>query len=136
VEPVKTRPTSKNVGLKYGFRSGLEVNIAKQLEAQGIDPCYETLRIKYVEPASNHTYTPDFPLPNGIIIESKGRFLPNDRKKHLWVKEQHPGLDIRFVFSNSNRPINKGSKTTYAAWCEKHGFKYADKLIPQAWIDE
>ena len=58
------------------------------------------------------TYTPDFELPNGIIIESKGRFVAADRKKHLLVQKQHPELDIRFVFSNSKAKISKGSKTT------------------------
>tara|TARA_R110001606_G_scaffold60362_2_gene142301 strand:+ start:1387 stop:1647 length:261 start_codon:yes stop_codon:yes gene_type:complete len=80
------------------------------------------------------TYTPDFELPNGIIIESKGRFVSADRKKHLKVKEQYPKLDIRFVFSNSRGKINKGSKTTYAMWCDKYGFKYADKEIPEKWL--
>jgi len=66
------------------FRSGLEYEVAKQLEDEGI--AYE--------------------------------------------------LDIRFVFSNSRNKLNKKSKTTYADWCDKHGFKWADKQIPKSWIDE
>ena len=87
-------------------------------------------------PASNHTYTPDFQLPNGIIIETKGRFVASDRKKHLLVKKQHPELDIRFIFQNAKGRINKGSKTTYADWCVKNGFLYADKEIPYEWFKE
>ena len=94
---------------------------------------YEEFKIKY-EVHETRTYTPDFELPNGIIIESKGRFVPADRKKHLLVKKQHPELDIRFVFSNSRAKINKGSKTTYGDWCDKNGFQYSDKLIPEGWI--
>ncbi|API58493.1 hypothetical protein BSL82_03555 [Tardibacter chloracetimidivorans] len=45
-------------------------------------------------------------------------------------------LDIRFVFSRSSSPIYKGSKTTLGAWCEKNGFLYADKTIPEEWIKE
>ena len=75
-------------------------------------------------------------LSNGIIVESKGRFVTADRKKHLLIKKQHPTLDIRFVFSNSKAKINKGSKTTYGDWCDKHGFLYADKLIPEEWLYE
>ena len=41
-------------------------------------------------------------LYNGIIIETKGRFTAADRRKHLLVRKQHPHLDIRFVFENSN----------------------------------
>ena len=125
-----------DVGLKLGFRSGLEETTAAQLIAAGVPVRYEETRLAYTKPATPSTYTPDFILPNGIIVETKGRFVPEDRKKHLLIKEQHPDLDIRFVFSRSSTRINKTSKTTYAAWCEKSGFKYADKRIPQAWIDE
>lgn len=97
---------------------------------------YETIKVRYERPATSHTYTPDFPLPNGIIVETKGLFSAEDRKKHLLVQAQHPELDIRFVFSNSRAKLYKGSPTTYAAWCEKNGFKYADKLIPRAWLQE
>ena len=97
----------------------------------------------YVEPASNHKYTPDFPVSfhaDGItprlVIETKGRFMPDDRAKHLLLKAQHPETEVRFVFSRSSAPLYKGSPTTYAMWCSKHGFTYADKRVPQAWIDE
>ncbi len=123
-------------GLAEGYRSGLEDKIAAQLRAGGIDPQYETLTIKYVKPERIAKYTPDFPLPNGIIIETKGRFVTADRQKHLLIKEQRPDLDIRFVFSNPKTRISKTSKTTYAMWCEKHGFKYAAKLIPDEWLKE
>lgn len=90
----------------------------------------------YTVPVSYHEYTPDFRLPNGIFIETKGRFVLEDRKKHVLIKQQHPELDIRFVFQNSKNKIRKGSPTTYADWCKKHGFLYADKTIPQEWLDE
>jgi len=119
--------------IKHGYRSGLEDNISKDLKERGVKFEYETFKIKY-EVQENRTYTPDFILPNGVIIESKGRFTTTDRKKHLLVKKQHPDLDIRFVFSNSKGKLYKGSKTTYADWCEKHGFMYADKRIPDEWV--
>jgi hypothetical protein len=75
-------------------------------------------------------------LENGIIIETKGRFLVADRKKHMLIKRQHPHLDIRFVFSNSKQKLNKASRTTYADWCNKNGFQYADKEIPVHWLKE
>ncbi len=120
-------------GRKYGYRSGLEDRISEQLTDLSVSFKYEEFKIKY-EVHEVRTYTPDFELPNGIIIESKGRFVAADRKKHLLVKKQHPKLDIRFVFSNSRAKISKGSKTTYAMWCEKNGFQYADKLIPKEWL--
>ena len=118
-----------------GYRSGLEVKVAKQLEEAGVKAEYETTKIKYhVE--EDRTYTPDFILPNGIVVETKGRFVLEDRKKHLLVKSQHPHLDIRFVFTNSKTKIRKGSPTSYADWCNKNGFTFSDKLIPKEWLNE
>ena len=119
------------------FRSGLEERIAKQLEDLGVSFDYETLTIHYTKPEEKGRYTPDFKLPNGIIIEGKGQFVTSDRKKHKIIrKEFGDKYDIRFVFSNSKQKIGKKSKTTYADWCERYGFKYADKEIPKSWIKE
>lgn len=127
---------ASQAGLKYGYRSGLEKRIQEQLNSLSVDYEYEKLKIEY-EVHEFRKYTPDFViLSNGIIIESKGRFVTADRKKHLLIKKQHPTLDIRFVFSNSKSKINKGSKTTYADWCNKHGFQWADKQIPKGWLNE
>jgi hypothetical protein len=120
--------------IKHGYRSGLEEKISEDLTKRAVKFEYETFKIKY-EVHENRTYTPDFILPNGVIIESKGRFTTEDRKKHLLVKKQHPNLDIRFVFSNSRNKIRKGSKTSYADWCDKNGFLYADKVIPTEWTE-
>ena len=122
-------------GLKHGYRSGLEDKVSKQLQESGVSFEYETLKIQY-EVNETRRYTPDFVLPNDIIIETKGRFVAADRKKHLLIQQQHPHLDIRFVFSNSRAKLSKGAKSTYAEWCEKHGFLYADKEIPQEWLSE
>jgi len=131
-----TKKSSKWVARKYGYKSGLEENISIQIESKGIVVQYESEKIPYTIPATQHTYNPDFRLPNGIIVETKGRFVAADRKKHQLVKEQHPELDIRFVFSNSKNKISKNSKTTYGIWCEKNGYKYADKEIPEEWFLE
>ncbi len=119
-----------------GFRSGLEEQVAKQLEAAGVEAGYETEKVLFIRPARSAKYTPDWILPNGIIVETKGRFKVEDRQKHIHIKQQHPNLDLRFVFSSSKGKISKGSKTTYAMWCEKHGFLYADKWIPEEWLKE
>lgn len=133
---LKKSKSSSNPGIRLGFRSGLEETVAGDLTRRGVPFTFEKLRVPYTTPAAPHKYTPDFQLPNGIVVETKGRFMPADRKKHLLVQEQHPELDIRFVFQRSKSPITKGSKTTYAMWSDKHGFKYADKVIPQRWIEE
>ena len=119
--------------LKHGYRSGLEESLDTVLKQKGIDGQYEQHKIEYTKPATQHTYTPDFRLPNGIYIETKGRFVLADRKKHLLIKQQFPELDIRFVFQNSRNKIRKGSKTTYGDWCTKNGFLFCDKEIPESW---
>ncbi len=128
--------TSNQIELQYGFRSGLEATIAAKLRTQGVKFTFEELVIKYTSPQRESKYTPDFVLSNGIIIESKGRFVTADRQKHILIKAQHPDLDIRFVFSNSRSRITKLSATTYGDWCDKHEFKYANKEIPEAWTKE
>lgn len=106
------------------------------LTERGVRFRYEEFKVGYTKPASSHKYTPDFVLPNGIIVETKGLWDVDDRKKHELIRKQHPKLDIRFVFSRSASPIRKGSKTTYADVCTKMGITFADKVVPQAWIDE
>jgi hypothetical protein len=130
------KPTSKNYkGIKEGYKSGLEEKIAKQISDKGFKVQYETAVLDYIDPMV-HKYHPDFVLPNNITIETKGRFLPKDRRKHLLIKKQYPDMDLRFVFNNSKAKLSKKSKTTYADWCIKNGFKFADKLIPDEWFNE
>ena len=130
VSPKRTK--LRQSALKAGFRSGLEQDNANHLRRHNVDYDYEQYKIKFISKA--RTYTPDFRLANGVIIETKGRFIPSDRAKHLLIKEQHPELDIRFVFSNSNQRLSKASKQTYGGWCERHGFLYADGLVPVEWM--
>ena len=122
--------------IRAAYRSGLEASLAAALAAAGVPVLFETHRIPYEQPAKARAYTPDFVLPNGIVVESKGLFTAEDRAKMVWVKEQHPNLDIRMVFSNANAKLRKGSPTTYADWAEKQGFKWAHKTIPPEWIAE
>lgn len=126
--------TKRQAARQKGFRSGLEETIDSHLKSVGVDGEYEQHKIAYIKPSTNHKYTPDFRLPNGIFVETKGRFVTADRKKHLLIKEQHPTLDIRFVFQNANNRLSKKSNTTYADWCNKNGFLFAEKQIPKEWL--
>ena len=119
-----------------GYKSGLEEAIGAQLAGMGITGTYEALVIPFVQPLKPRKYTPDYYLPNGIVIESKGRFVTADRQKHKLIREQYPDLDLRFVFSNPNTRISKQSRTTYAVWCESLGLLYAKGAIPYAWLNE
>jgi hypothetical protein len=120
---------------KYGYRSGLEHKLSLYLDERNIIYGYENIKIEW-EDLAYRTYTPDFVLDNGIIIETKGRFMAADRRKHIAIKKQHPKLDIRFVFTNSKSKTSKGAKGSYADWCIKHGFRYYDRIIPEDWLKE
>ena len=90
--------------LEKGYRGTLEHGIVKELKKRRAKFEYETLKIRWEE-IMYRSYTPDFILRNGIIIEAKGRFLPRERVRAIAVKKQFPDLDIRFVFSNSKSKI-------------------------------
>jgi hypothetical protein len=114
------------------YRSRLEERLARWLELNEHQFEYETLRLPYTWEA---VYTPDFILPNGVILEAKGYFKPEDRRKMLAVKKAHPELDIRLVFQQPYNTLTKASKTTYAAWAEKHGYLWAaSHNIPLEWF--
>ena len=132
--------TTRQRAIANGWRSGLEESLAADLRSKGVEFEYEEHKIEYLVPERRAKYTPDFYVYTRsgklIIIESKGRFVTANRQMHLLVKQQYPDLDLRFVFSNPNQKISKQSKTTYGMWCEKHGFLYAAKVVPQEWINE
>ena len=131
----------KKISKKNNFRSGLEEAVAKELDKLNVDYGYEDTVIAYEKPARKTRYTPDFRIKvNGALWETKGRFQTSDRKKHLLIKEQHPEIKIKFIFSNSKNKIGKKSKTTYGMWCELKGFEYhciqtTKKLFPKEWLN-
>lgn len=130
-----SKSATRRRAIAAGYRSGLEEDMATNLKERGITFTYEEEKIKWLD-SKVRTYTPDFVLENGIIIETKGRFVSTDRRKHKEVKKQYPDLDIRFVFSNSRAKLYKGSTSSYGDWCDSHGFLYSDKLIPEDWVKE
>lgn len=132
---------------KHKFRSKFESSIAKQLEELGVKYEYEEVELRYDSKVHNgrcascgssavsstRSYLTDFYLPElDVYIEVKGRFTSTDRTKMRLVIEQ-TGLDIRMLFMQNNK-LRKGSKTTYAEWCDKKSINYAFKNIPKEWV--
>lgn len=114
------------------FRSKTEEQVAETLDMFEVSYQYEPGTIPYTLQCK---YKPDFVLTNGIHLEVKGYFPSKDRRKMLAVKRDNPELDIRFVFQRPFNPIYKGSSTTYAQWCEKHGFPWCSYYdLPIEWI--
>ena len=127
--------SARQIARKNGYRSGLEDTVANYLKEHKVKFLYEKVKIEW-EDLAYRTYTPDFVLNNGIIIETKGIFTVADRRKHVCIKKQHPSLDIRFVFTNSNRKLRKGAKSSYAEWCIRYGFRFYNRIIPEEWLKE
>jgi len=114
------------------YRSKLEKQVADLLGELSVSFEYEAVKVPYV---IQHTYTPDFCLPNGIWLETKGYWDSKDRKKILEVIKQNPDIDLRMVFQAPYNTISKKSKTTYAQWCDKHGIQWTSwSNIPLKWL--
>ena len=119
---------------KHRFRSGFELEVAHYLNKNSIKYEYERDKLEYI--VDPKTYCPDFYLSEyDFYIETKGRLTSADMVKHLYIKKQRPDVDIRFIFINSRKKLYKGSPTTYAKWCDRHSFLYADNVIPKDWFD-
>lgn len=135
----KRKPKGAGIRTEAGVivKSKFEKRIADSMTKRGVKYVYEKgLKLKYIVPQSDHTYTPDFQLRSRKwFVEAKGVLDATTRAKMLHVKASNPEADIRFVFQRDN-PIYKGSKTKYSDWATKHGFKYAIGDVPDEWIEE
>ena len=119
-------------------RNEFEANAIRQVFQSGARCTYETVKIPFVIKTS---YLGDLVCTkrdnNLMIIETKGEFDQDDRKKHRLIKEQHPDWDIRFLFYNANKKIGKRQNSkTYGEWATYYGFKWAHKRIPKEWLRE
>ena len=114
------------------YRSGLERQISNLLNKYNVEFEYESLKIPYT---IEHHYNPDFILNNGIILEAKGYWDAEDRRKIKAVVTQNPDLDLRMVFQDPNKKISKKSKTSYADWCQKLDIQHCSYAnIPYQWL--
>lgn len=114
------------------FRSGLEEKVADLLGELGVKYDYESTKVPYV---IHHTYTPDFILPSGVMLECKGYWDADDRRKIKAVKTLNPDLDLRMVFQAPYNTISKKSKTTYAQYCERLNIPWTSfHNIPLEWL--
>jgi len=144
---IRQRISAKLVAKMVGRRSMGEVEFdATYLENGKLEYWYESDVFEY-KVEESRKYTPDFKIKRpGVIrngkmirrkplyIEYKGVLDVRTRKKMKLFKKQHPSVDLRIVFQNAKNKIRKGSKTSYGAWAEQHGFKWADKEIPRSWL--
>lgn len=120
-------------------RSKLELKFEEIIKDFQAEYDYEVTKISYTVPESNHIYTVDWTLINGLLVETKGYLSDHkERYKYVLLKQQYPEMDLRFVFDNPNK-LCGGTKMTHAKWAEKYGFPYCSiKDIEQikAWVEE
>ena len=89
------------------FKSGLEEKVSDLLCELGVDYEYEGLSLPYT---IKHLYTPDFVLPNGIVLETKGYWKPEDRRKIRQVVTENPHIDLRMVFQDPIKRLVRNPK--------------------------
>lgn len=131
------------------FRSNFEFSIARVLKSKGVIFTYESKSYEYhsavYKPVcqdcessnvvSVRSYTPDFFLDNGVVVETKGKVTPSVRTNlleiHKAMKEQ--GVDWRIVFMRDNWLTKKKVKRL-SQWAEDNGILCAVGRIPDEWL--
>ncbi len=116
------------------FASTYEQKLTEYFDEHDIQWEYEPIKIPW-QPVTR-MYKPDFKitLPSGeqFFLEAKGYFDGQARSKMIQVKNQHPDMDIRFVFMRGKNPISAKAKkpTTYEAWAKRYGFPIFEVPLP------
>lgn len=120
-------------------RSKLELRFEEILKDNQAEYEYEVTVFPYKIPESDHKYTVDWTLRKGLLLETKGYLSDyQERHKYVLLKEQHPDMDLRFVFDNPNK-LCGGTKMTHGKWAEKYGFPWCgikDIEVIKQWIEE
>ena len=120
-----------------GFNSGLESAVASRAKAElGLTLPYEPTQVSYEVPEKRATFTPQFIIKGWLVVQTIGRLTPADRQKYRLIKEQHPDLDLRFIFRSAGTHISSKSNTTYGLWATRYGYKWAVQSVPKAWLKE
>lgn len=137
----KQRRRKDRLDPPFPYRSWFEVDIAIDALERGIVFEYEKGHIVWIEPEKVRKYKPDYFVTkrNGdlMLVEAKGRWTAEDRKKICFVTEQNPDLDLRMLFERDNTLSKAKRSQKYSDWCTKKGIKFAiGRSIPEEWLDE
>lgn len=115
---------------KPRYKSKFEVTVGAALVKGGFTSLkYEVEKLPYTLELD---YTPDWSAGK-LVLEAKGKFDYDSRRKMLAVKRAHPDRDIRMVFMRNNK-LGKGSKMRYGEWCDKHGIRWS--VYPELPLDK
>lgn len=116
-----------------GHRSGLETKFNAICISKGIKLGYETTVLPFTTSPQKRKYKPDWTVKPGWYIETKGRMLSADRKKHLYIKQQHPKIRLLIVFQRPQNKLYKGSPTDYGGWCDKNNIEWCSFEDTKTW---
>jgi phytoene dehydrogenase-like protein len=117
-----------------------EARVISDLDERGVAYQYEPEKLAYY--VLRH-YIPDLAVHTSVgtmIVELKGYFRQDAQRKMKAVKEQHPELDVRFVFQKAEATVQgakkrkDGSKMTCAEWADRNGFTWAEGTVPKEWL--
>jgi hypothetical protein len=132
----KNRSVKSHGVLKGSFEPQIAKIISHFRSTYKYEDTYESETFEISIPKK---YTPDFVLkyPDGRVkvIECKGYFPDEDRKKCLAFVNQYPEYDYLIVFQRDN-PIYTGSNFRYTDWCTKNGIKSTVGIIPEDWLND
>ena len=109
------------------YRSYLEQRIHEKHPNWLYEP--KDLKVEYVTP---HKYQVDFVDPEepNIYYEAKGYFRPGEARKYVMIKEQHPDIEIIFIFQQPRNRMSgakrrkDGTTMTMGEWADKRGFRW------------
>jgi hypothetical protein len=117
------------------FKSKLEEKVWDKLKQAYPSVKYEPEKFKYIQPAVDRTYTPDFKTGRKkVFLEAKGKLDLDTRKKMLWFRESNPDIRVIFLFQNPDVKLTKKSKTTYGQWATDNGFEWLD--FRKDWLND
>jgi hypothetical protein len=132
------------------YRSHFEEQTASQLKKAKIKHRYETKPIMYENFGHPRSYWPDFIIKTPatqVYLEVKGWLRSEDRWKLERVRQANPEIDLRIIFWDASKPIESGKPEvdygtgldrwpTVSEWADFHGFRWCERTLPQAWLDE
>ena len=83
-------------------------------------------------------HVPDFLLPNGLLIETKGVMDVTYPQKVELLAVCHPSVMKRYrvCFGNADLITPKRGTLTYAQWAHKQGITWCEGDIPESWFME
>jgi hypothetical protein len=95
------------------FRSSWEANYARILNHLGVGWQYEpeTFQVGEAE-----TYTPDFRLDDGTLIEIKGWWTESGKRKVELFREKHPEFTLQTITRTEYTVLSKQYRSLIANW--------------------